>query len=99
MYQQNCALYNGMKGCLNQGCWVFCLYICLNNIPKHTITQIFQFTDYTALLCTGPDFESLLHTIGREVTALENWFDANSLTLNVKKSMLMLLKVFQILNL
>lgn len=48
------------------------------------------FADDTNLLCSGEDLGKLLNEINQEMYKLKKWFDANKLSLNLKKTKFML---------
>ena len=64
---------------------LFLLYI--NDITHvSTILSYIIFADDTNLLLSHPDFHELQNTTNTELAKLSNWFKANKLSLNIKKT-------------
>lgn len=64
---------------------LFLIYI--NNLSKLNIqSNLFLFADDTAVVTVGNSWDSVYSLASRELIKLKNWFDHNSLTLNVNKT-------------
>ena len=66
--------------------------IYVNDIPYSCDSKILSFADDTTLLISKPDLDSLFIEANREVNKLYNWFCANKLSLNAKKTKYVVIK-------
>lgn len=89
-YKSNCKnIKCGVPQGSILGPTLFLLYI--NDICKISkILKFILFADDTNILCSGHDLEKLLNDVNEEMYKLKNWFNINKLSLNVKKTKLML---------
>ncbi len=70
---------------------LFLLYINdLGNVSD--VFEMILFADDTNLFCSHKDFSSLGNTINGEIEKLSEWFRANKLSINIKKSSYMIFK-------
>uniref|UniRef100_A0A669C5X4 Reverse transcriptase domain-containing protein n=1 Tax=Oreochromis niloticus TaxID=8128 RepID=A0A669C5X4_ORENI len=76
---------------------LFILYI--NDICSVSkLLKCVLFADDTTLYCSGKDLEQLLTTVEKELNILKNWFDVNKLSLNIKKTKLIIFGTRQMKN-
>ena len=50
------------------------------------VVNFILFADDTNILCSGPNLDTLIETVGKELSMLKKWFDSNKLTLNLHKT-------------
>ena len=62
---------------------LFLIYV--NDISNYTILKLLSFADDTTIRCSSPDINNLYNIVNEELDALNEWFYANKLCLNVKK--------------
>ena len=62
----------------------------ISHIHRVFLTQ-FYFADDTTVFYSHEDMSVLRHTVNREIKEVSNWFKANKLSLNAKKTNLMYL--------
>ena len=68
---------------------LFILYI--NDICKvSNILKFVIFADDTNIFCSGENLQKLLEVVSNELEKLKLWFDANKLSLNLKKTKFMI---------
>ena len=68
---------------------LFILYI--NEICKvSSLLKFVVFADDTNITCSGEDLQQLLEVVSLELGKLKQWFDANKLSLNIKKTKFMI---------
>ena len=71
------------------GCYLFLLYI--NDLPKvSNRLDAFLFADDTALVHSHRDFDALVTNFNVELIKVNNWLTRNKLSLNVNKSVALL---------
>ena len=61
----------------------------INDLPNATELFTLLFADDTTFQVSGFDIKNLFETANSELAKASNWFKANKLTLNVKKTKLM----------
>lgn len=72
------------------GCYLFLLYI--NDLPKvSNLLKPFLFADDTALVGSGSNFEELVSEFNGELTCINGWLTRNKLSLNVNKSVALII--------
>ena len=64
---------------------LFLIYV--NDIPHSSnLLSFVLFADDTNIFLSHPDIDTLINTFNREINHVTNWFKANKLSLNVKKT-------------
>jgi hypothetical protein len=64
---------------------LFLVYI--NNVSHlNTTSKIFLFADDTVVISTGREWEEVYETATMDLSKIKNWFDHNSLTVNLSKT-------------
>ena len=63
---------------------LFLIYV--NDISNATSSKLLSFADDTTISCSSPDINNLYNIVNEELYALNQWFYANKLCLNVKKT-------------
>ena len=66
------------------GLLLFLIYV--NDISNSTSLKLLSFADDTTISCSSPDINNLYNIVNEELDALNQWFYANKLCLNVKKT-------------
>ena len=69
---------------------LYLLYV--NDIKNACTANILSFADDTTLYLSDPDLSSLYHKANKEINQLYNWFCANRLSLNAKKTKYIVIK-------
>ncbi len=67
---------------------LFQLYI--NDLPNITKLQCYLFADDTNILISGPNLETITHELNNELLTIQDYFNANKLSLNTSKSNFMI---------
>ena len=67
---------------------LFIIYV--NSLPDSVTCKCIMYADDTTLLCSSSDPISLQSDLTSSLTSIANWFKVNKLTLNVKKTKLMI---------
>ena len=67
---------------------LFIIYV--NSLPDSVTCKCIMYADDTTLLCSSSDPISLQSDLTSSLTSIANWFEVNKLTLNVKKTKLMI---------
>ena len=63
---------------------LFLIYV--NDTSNSTSLKLLFFADDTTISCSSPDINNLYNIVNEELDALNQWFYANKLCLNVKKT-------------
>ena len=66
--------------------------IYVNDIPYSCNSEILSFADDTTLFVSKPDLDTLFIEANQEINKLYNWFCANKLSLNAKKTKYIVIK-------
>ena len=69
---------------------LFLIYV--NDISNSTSLKLLSFADDTTISCSSPDIDNLYDIVNEELDALNQWFYANKLCLNVKKTKYILVR-------
>ena len=64
--------------------------IFINDLPQATLLLTLLFADDTTFQVSGPDLGELITLLNLELAKAQSWFESNSLTLNAKKTKLMI---------
>ena len=61
-------------------------FIYVNDISNYTSLKLLYFADVNTISCSSTDIDNLHNIVNEELDALNQWFYANKLCLNVKKT-------------
>ena len=88
VFSKSCNITCGVPHGSILGPFLFLCYV--NDLPSHLLSSnSFLFADDTALIVRGKDALLIEQHLNRELSNVSNWFDANKLAMNLKKTKVM----------